>query len=233
MDFKIKRRLKRLNNKQIAEDIKQYLKSPHEFYEVRIPEMKVLAKRLHEEYSLKDFYKVFNKLWKSGRHEEISLAIYAFQLYQDRFDMDTWKFLKPKLKDMKSWDQIDNVSIHIIGPMLIEYPQLEKEILKLSKVKNFWLKRLAIISTLPSLKKGRYKLTLALASHYLYEKEEHIQKATGWILNEIGKEKPELIKRFILKNMNMPDIMFEYATENMKELRRIRNLKKLEKDDFE
>ena len=232
MDYKLKRQLKRLSNKQIVDDIKKYLKSPHEFYSIKVPEIKILAKRLHEEYSLNDFYKIFNKLWKSGYHEEMYLAIHTLELYKENFDMDTWKFLKLKLKDLKSWDQIDSIAVNVLGPMLLEHPKLEKEVLKLSKNKNFWLRRLAIISTLPLIKKGRIKLTLDLAYIYLSDKEENIHKATGWILNEAGKEKPEIIKNFILKNIDMPLVMFNYATEDMKDLRKIQNLKKLEKDKF-
>ena len=66
--------------------------------EFQLNEIRTLAKRLHEEHSLKEFYSIFNKLWKSGYHEEMSLALYTLQLYENGFDLKTWKFLKPKLK---------------------------------------------------------------------------------------------------------------------------------------
>ena len=84
----------------------------------------------------------------------MSLALYALQLYEDDFNIETWKFLKPKLKNIKSWDQIDAVSLFIIGKILLKYPRFEKEIFKLSKSRDFWLRRIAIVSTLPRIKKG-------------------------------------------------------------------------------
>jgi hypothetical protein len=57
MVYKSKKQLKKLGNKQFFEDIKKYIKSSHSFYESRVPELKVLANRLHEEYDLKEFYK--------------------------------------------------------------------------------------------------------------------------------------------------------------------------------
>jgi len=227
MTYKLKRQLKKLSNKQFAEDIKKYIKSPYEFYGIRVPEIRTLAKRLHEEHSLKEFYKIFDKLWKSGYHEEMSLAIYTLQLYKEDFSPATFNFLKPKLKDMKSWDQIDSVASNIIGQILLKYPKLEKEIIKLSKSKNIWLKRMAIVSTLPLIKKGGIKLTMRLAEEYVDDKESYIQKATGWMLREAGKQKPEIVKKFILKHVHMPVITFSYATEHMKELRKVRKLKKL------
>jgi len=222
----LKRQLKKLSNKQFAEDIKRYIKSPYEFYGIRVPEIRILAKRLHEEHSLKDFYNIFNKLWKSGYHEEMSLALYTLQLYEEDFDLTTFQFLKPKLNDIKSWDQIDAISSSIIGKILLSYPELERELLKLSKSRDFWLRRIAIVSTLPRIRDGDIRLTMRLAEDYVHDTEPYIQKATGWMLREAGKQKPEAVKRFILRHMHMPPIAFSYATErDLKDLRKLRKIK--------
>ncbi|MFA7707530.1 MAG: DNA alkylation repair protein [Candidatus Pacearchaeota archaeon] len=227
MTYTLKRELKRLSNKQFAEDIQNYIKSPYEFYGIRVPEIRILAKRLHEEHSLKEFYNIFNKLWKSGYHEEMSLALYTLQLYEKDFDLNTWKFLKTKINDIKSWDQIDAISTFIIGKILLKEPKLEKEMIRLSKDKNFWMRRIAIVSTLPLIKNGEIRLTMKFAEKYVYDKEPYIQKATGWMLREAAKQKPELVKRFVLRHINMPPICFSYATErDLKGLRRIREMRK-------
>lgn len=227
MAFEVKRQLKKLSDKHFAENIKRYLKSPYEFYGIHVPEIRTLAKHLHKEHELKEFYRVFDRLWNSGYHEEMSLALYTLQLYEKEFDITTFQFLKPKLEDIKSWDQIDAVSSFIMGKILVRDPRLEKEILKLSKSKNFWIRRIAIVSTLPRIKKGDIKLTMKLAENYINDQEPYIQKATGWMLREAGKQNPEVVKRFILKHIHMPPIAFSYATERMKELKKLRRLKKL------
>ena len=231
MTYIIKRQLKKLSNKQFAEDIKKYIKSPYEFYGIRVPELRTLAKRLHEEHEIKDFYKVFNRLWESGYHEEMSLAIYTLQLYKEEFDLHTWEFLKTKFEDMKTWDQIDIVGTNIVGGILLKYPKLEKEIIKMSKSKNMWMRRLAMVSTFPLIRKGDIRLTMKLAENYVQDREDYIQKATGWMLREAAKQKPEIVKRFVLKHIRMPAICFSYATErDLKELRKVRKLKKLGAD---
>jgi len=227
MVYKSKKPLQRLSNKQIFEDVKKYIKTSHTFYETKIPELKVLAKRLHDEYDLKEFYKIFNKLWNSGKNEERSLAIHTLPLYKDNFDIETWKFLKPKLKDIKSWDKVDIVSLDIIGEMLTKNKPMEKEIIMMAKSKNIWSKRMAIISTIPLIKNGETELALNISKQCLYAKEEPIQMAVGRVLKEIAEEKPVIAKRFILKNIHMPLKTFVIATENMKELRKLRDVKKL------
>ena len=227
MVYKSRKQLQRLSNKQIFEDVKKYIKSSHTFYETRVPELKVLAKRLHEEYDLKKFYRVFNKLWNSGYHEEKSLAIHTLQLYKDNFDLETWKFLKQKLKDIKSWDKLDSVSINITGEILIKNRSLEKDIFAMTNSKNIWLKRMGIMSTIPLIKINDTEFPLKIIKNCLYSKEEPVQNAIGKILKEISEKKPAIVKSFILKNIHMPITTFNIATENMKELRRLRNIKPL------
>ncbi|MBR9705403.1 DNA alkylation repair protein [Candidatus Pacearchaeota archaeon] len=226
----MKRQLKKLGNKQFAEDIKNFIKAPHEFYGKRVPEMKTLAKRLHEEYPLKDFYKVFNRLWKSGYQGEASLALHTLQLYKEEYDLNTWKFLKPKFKEITNWDKSDILGKEIIGHILLKYPKLTKEIIRLSKTKNLWIKRMMIHATVQLAKNKNIKPALLLIEGELYNKDENIQIANGIVLRDIGKMKSEEIKRFILKHIQMPLTTFTIATEHMKELRRVRKLKKLKGD---
>lgn len=226
MPFEIKRKLKKLSDKQFAKDIKKYLRSPYEFYGVRVPELRILAKKLYDENNLNDFYKVFTKLWYSKYHEERSLAIYALQLYEKEFNLKTWNFIKGKLKDIKTWDQIDILSTGILGKILLKHPKLEKELLVLSKNKDIWIKRASIVSTLPLVKTGKIKLTMKIISNEIRNENHYIQKAIGWLLRESGKQKPKEIENFILKNLDMPAITFSYATEQMKKLRKLRKLRK-------
>lgn len=227
MDLTIKRQLIKLSNKQIAEDIKRYIKSGYDFYGARVPESKILAKRLHEEYSLQEFYRVFNKLWKSGYRDKMSLAVYALRLYDEEFDLDTWDFLKPKLREIKSWDKVDSVGSEIIGKILLKFPELEIEIRKMVSSKNKWFIRMGMMSMIPLVRKGNTELAMKFAETNIYSKDEHVQKAAGIILNEISKVNIELAKKYVLKNIHMPFVAFNYATANMKELRALRKIKKL------
>ena len=228
MTYKLKRQLKRLGNKEFTEDIKTFIRNSHNFYSEKVPELKTLAKRLHEEHSLKSFYPVFNRLWKSGYQGEKSLAIYTLQLYKDEFDFSTFKFLKPKLKDIKSWDRTDSVGKYLLGNILLKYPKLDKEILKLAKSKNLWFKRMAIMSTFPLIKeKQNTKLAIYFCETNLDEPHEEIQNVIGETLKQISIYKPETAKKFILKNTKIKNQTFKIATENLKELRKIRKIKKL------
>lgn len=226
MVYRTGKKLKKLDDKQLLEDIKKYIKFSHSFYETRVPELKVLAKRLHEEYSLKDFYNVFNKFWMSGSARQMSLAICTLQLYEENFDLITWKFIKQKLKEIKSWDKIDSIALNIIGEILLKNQEIGKEIIQFARLKNVWIKRAAIISTIPLIRERDFRIALEIVNEHLYDEGEHTQKAIGWILREIGDQKPEALRKFLKNNINMPLITFFAATENHTELRNLRELEK-------
>jgi 3-methyladenine DNA glycosylase AlkD len=227
MVYKSKKQLKKLGDKQFFEDIKKYIKSYHSFYETRVPELKVLANRLHEEYNLNEFYKIFNKFWNSGYHEERTLAVHTLQLYKDDFDLETWKFLKPKLKEIKSWDKIDSVSSNIIGEILVRNKKLEKEVVAMAKSNNVWFRRMAIMATIPLIKSNDNELALKICEMYIHDKYKQVQEGIGLIIKEIGIQKPVVARKFILKNIHMPAVSFDIVTQNMKELRKLRDVKKL------
>ncbi|MFA5856175.1 MAG: DNA alkylation repair protein [Candidatus Pacearchaeota archaeon] len=231
MVYKSKKQLKKLNDKEFFEDIKKYIKSTHTFFEARLPELKVLAKRLHEEYDLKDFYKVFNRLWKSGYPEERTLAVHTLELYKEEFDIETWKNLKPKLKEIKSWDKLDKISKDIIGEILLR-KDIKDDLIKMSNSKDNWFIRMAIVANIPLIKKNDNLFAMKLINQHINSKEEAIQKANGWILKEISEKDPEIVKTFILKNKNMPLVTFNKATENLKDLRKIKSIKKLKDNAF-
>lgn len=228
MTYTIKRQLKRLSDEQLAEDIKKYIKTSYSFYETKAPEFKVLAKRLHEEYSLREFYRIFNKLWKSGYRDKMSLAVYTLQLYSNEFNLETYRFLKPRLREIKSWDKVDSIGMNIIGQIALKYPALEDEIIKMNQTNSRWLKRMAMTASIPQIRNGDFDLAMKLITINFPEKEEHVQKGIGILIDEIGKVKEDFAKRFIIKRIHeMNPICFHYATENLRDLRSLKKIKKL------
>ena len=88
------------------------------------------------------------------------------------------------------------------------------------------------MSTIPLIRTGEIDFSLRLINKSLYYKEEPIQNANGIVLREISIKKPNIAKKFILKNIHMPIISFNIATENMKDLRKMRDIKKLKTNGF-
>lgn len=224
MEFKSNKKLRKLENKEFAEDIKKYIKSNHEFYSTRVPEIKVLAKRLNEEYKLRGFYKVFNKFWKTGYNNERSLAIYTLELYREEFNIETWKFFKQKLKDIKSWDKVDDISVNIIGEIFIRSSRIEGDLIKMASSNNIWFKRMSLMASIPLIRNDRFDFAMNVCDICIHSKDERVQQAVAKVLNDIAIKKPNVVRKFITNNSKLfSKSSFYIATENLRDLRHLRS----------
>lgn len=217
----IRAKLFSLGNKERAENSKRYLKSPYEFYGMKIPEIRKIVK----DYKNLEFYSalnLFDDLWKSGNHEEMNCALALLPYYINNHQIEVWKFLLERLDKAKSWDLIDDLSTHILGKILDERIDLMSEIKKLSESRNPWFRRTSIVSTLPLIKKNKIDLTIRLAEKLVYDDDIYVQKGAGWMLREAGKKNRLAVREFILIRLDMKSYAFSYATEKMTELRKIK-----------
>ena len=228
----IRAQLFSLGDKERAKKSKEYLKSPYEFYGMKVPEMRKIMK----EYKNLEFYSalnLFDGLWKSGNHEEMNCALALLPYYINNHQIEVWKFLLERLDRAKSWDLIDDLSTHILGKILDERIDLMSEVKKLSESRNSWFRRTSIVSTLPLIKKNKIELTLRLAEKLVYDDDVYVQKGAGWMLREAGKKNRFVVREFILTKLDMNSSAFSYATEKMTELRNNRKefLKKLKEEE--
>ena len=226
--LQLRNQLSKEGNPKIAENYKRYLKSSYDFYGIRVPRLRQIAK----EYKALDFYSAlnfFDELWNSGNHEEMSLALFILSSYTKKYQNEIWKFLLERLERARTWDHIDELSSHILGKILATNLSFMPEIKKMSESKNPWFRRTAIVSTYQLIKQNKLELTFLLAEKLVYDSDIYVQKASGWMLREAGKRNRLAVRDFILRHLNMKNFAFSYATEKMKELRQIRKAKQEKK----
>ena len=68
-------------------------------------------------------------------------------------------------------------------------------LLKLSKSKNLWERRISIVSTMIFVKNNFFKPTLIISKKLLKNEHDLINKAVGWLLREVGKKDKQLLKK--------------------------------------
>jgi len=226
----IREKLGKLGKVRRAQHSKKYLKSPYSFYGIPVPELRKIAKE-YKQPGIYAAYGLFDALWNSGNHEEMSLALFILENYKKFYDGETWQFLMQRLDKAKTWDHVDELSSHIIGIMLLNNPNLNNEILKLSASKNPWFRRTSIVSTYPLIKKDKLQLTFLLAEALIYDEDIYVQKGAGWMLREAGKRNRLEVRQFLLLHKNMNPFSLSYATEKMPEVKaQIREEQKKEKE---
>ena len=77
-----------------------------------------------------------------------------------------------------------------------------------------WARRVAILSTLTFIKKNNFIDTLKISKIFIFDKEDLIHKAVGWMLREVGKKNVETEIKFLNKfYKKMPRVMLRYSLE--------------------
>lgn len=128
-------------------------------------------------------------------------------------------FYLQNTKKINNWDLVDLSAYKILGDFLLdEAPSKARKILSdLSKSKNMWERRIAMVSTYAFIKKGKKEEAILIANNLIKDTEDLIHKSTGWMLREMGKrisvnDLESYLKKY---GKNMPRVALRYATEKL------------------
>ncbi|WP_295121081.1 DNA alkylation repair protein [uncultured Chitinophaga sp.] len=113
---------------------------------------------------------------------------------------------------INNWDLCDLGCLHMTGSYLFDKPRAI--LYQLATSKNQWERRTAILSTTYFIRQGDLDDTYKLAEILLKDKEELVNKATGWMLRFAGDKDKKRLKAFLERHAAvMPRIMLRNSIE--------------------
>ena len=117
---------------------------------------------------------------------------------------------------INNWDLVD-VSATVIGNFLVEAEDQvfgEQLLDELAASDNLWRRRVSIIFTAAFIRANNFEPTLKISRTLLGDKHDLIHKACGWMLREVGKRDPEVLRAFLAETVGrMPRTELRYAIE--------------------
>jgi 3-methyladenine DNA glycosylase AlkD len=153
---------------------------------------------------------ILNLQFKATKSSEERKKIFDFYLKQVRAER------------INNWDIVD-VSAPWMGVYLLEVDDPIPLLMKFSKSKSLWQRRVSIILTFALIRAGDLEPTLLISEALLQDKEDLIHKAVGWMLRELGKKDVMLLRSFLANHSHeMPRTMLRYAIEKLPESERKR-----------
>lgn len=178
------------------------------FMGVVVPDTRKVANN-HNDVSWEVLEALLESEWHECRLCALVILVNRFKKQPD----ETLSFYLDHTKGVNNWDLVDLSAPYILGAYLVD--KSDREILYiLSASKNMWEQRIAIVSTLMLIRNGQFADTMKLAEGYLNIKHELMQKATGWMLREVGKRDVGLLTEFLERyKAVMPRTMLRYAIE--------------------
>jgi 3-methyladenine DNA glycosylase AlkD len=221
------KKLKELGDKDIALNSQRFFKTGKGeygegdvFLGLRVPTIRQCV-REYRRISLEDDL----ELLKSPLHEARLLALLILVAQYSSANTGTEKeavyraYLSHR-SFINNWDLVDCSAEHIVGAHLFDKDR--RPLYRLACSKSLWDRRIGIMSTFHFVKREDFPDTLAIAEMLLYDKEDLIHKAAGWMLREVGKRNRNVEERFLAKYYKvMPRTMLRYAIEKLPESERL------------
>jgi 3-methyladenine DNA glycosylase AlkD len=100
------------------------------------------------------------------------------------------------------WAHVDFLVTKVIGPILESERDLAPWVTAWAIDSDFWVRRVALLAQLRALRCGcgDFALFARIAAPMLHEREFFIRKAIGWVLREVSKKRPTLVRDFLLEH---------------------------------
>ncbi|MCK5218103.1 DNA alkylation repair protein [bacterium] len=193
------------------------------FIGVPVPELRKLAK-MSPDLDFEDIRFLIQSRIHEERLTALFILIIQFNHGPAARQKSIYSFYLRNLHFVNNWDLVDTSAEHILGAYLADK---DKTLLtRLAHSRNFWKRRIAILSTFHYIKKGEFDETLKIADLLLHDSEDLIHKAVGWLLREIGKRDLPAEEVFLKRHYKtMPRTMLRYAIERFPEPKRRAYLK--------
>jgi 3-methyladenine DNA glycosylase AlkD len=172
-------------------------------------------------------FEELDKLFKSPFHEArlcaaiiLNLQFKAVKTSQERKRIFDFYLKQVRAGRVNNWDIVD-VSAPWMGVYLTEVEDPMPLLIKLSKSKSLWQRRVSIILTFALIRSGDLEPTIIISELLLRDKEDLIHKAVGWMLRELGKKDVMLLRSFLANHSHeMPRTMLRYSIEKLPERER-------------
>lgn len=117
---------------------------------------------------------------------------------------------------INNWDLVDLASYKVVGSYMFDFNKPRTILYKLAKSKNLWERRTSIVSTLYFIRKGETEDAFKIAEVLAHDKEDLVNKGTGWALRYAGQKEPKKLLDFLNKHAaTMSRVALRYAIEHL------------------
>lgn len=192
----ILKELNQLGDPKRADRDKQYHKSSREHWGVPLPVTAQLVKRFCKGMVPSDLLSLAKALWATDLFDPMMAAGKVLSLPKLE-PSSLWPILIDFLKQVDGWG-LEDLLAHVAWKCILADNALIEQVETWTSHPNFWMRRAALVYTLPFAKKGHDpERMLGWASRYASDPEWFIQKAIGWWLRVLGAHNPDRVCTFL------------------------------------
>lgn len=160
-------------------------------------------------------WEVIEALLESEWHECRLCALLILVERYKKYPEETVRFYLENTRGINNWDLVDLSAPYILGRYLTQHED-RSVLYALAGSENMWEQRIAVVSTLALIRDNQFDDTMKLAEKFMETKHDLMQKATGWMLREVGKRDERTLTDFLDRHcLQMSRTMLRYAIEKL------------------
>ncbi|MDY5969218.1 MAG: DNA alkylation repair protein [Bacteroidales bacterium] len=191
-----------------------------QFLGLRNPQVRLVVKEAWQITPLEEMAALVRSKWHEVRLCGLMLMSKAMEKAAKKKDNDRMESLfrlyVSLYPHINNWDLVDVSAISVCGLWEVAHPEetLMDEWIMASDG-TLWQKRIAMVSTYALCRVGRYEELTRRAAALLDTQEDLLQKASGWMLREMGEhDGMNQLRDFLDEHVTqMPSVMLRYAIE--------------------
>lgn len=200
-------RLTALGAPQKAAEMAAYHKAERRYLGVSNPQIGELVKEWRAEMSLNQRLETANDLWNSDIHEARIAAAKLLTQARIRPDTAVWELIANWVPQFDAWAIADHACSAGERRLTADPTRLD-QVEAWTKHPNFWVRRAALVMTLPWTKQNHPKpeeiavreRVLGWAASYTSDPEWFIQKSVSWWLRSLSGHDPERVRAFLAEH---------------------------------
>ncbi|MBS0563799.1 MAG: DNA alkylation repair protein [Proteobacteria bacterium] len=181
-----------------------YHKAPREYLGVPVPAIAEMAKGWREGLDVAGRVALAEALWQSDIHEARVAAAKLLTQARIAGDGPVWRLIAGWVPEFDGWAIADHVC-DAGGRRLLADPSRIGEVEGWTGHENFWVRRAALVITLPWTKQNFPKpgdlairdRVLGWAAAMADEREWFLQKAVAWWLRDLSKHDPDRARAWL------------------------------------
>ncbi|MEM9644284.1 MAG: DNA alkylation repair protein [Planctomycetota bacterium] len=185
-----------------------------------VPDQRKIARK-YRDLSRAELVKLFESPWHECRSTGMFVLVLQFERASRARNVDRTEerrelvdFYLEHRSAANNWDIVDGTAPKILGSWVLEHPDAREKLIRFSESADVWERRMAVLATLTLIRESQFSETIDLAVKLMNDDHELIHKAVGWMLREIGKQDPGVLRSFLALHAKlMPRTMLRYAIE--------------------
>lgn len=222
-----KEAIKKFESKQKYLDWNRIFFETHTYkaYGLSTPEIRDLIKKFIGEFKELSFFqriKLSKQFYNSEYIAHTSFGLKLLEISLSEIKPQNFVILEEIVSYLKDWGPTDSFSLYIMQPLLRNYPNETKDLLKRwNNSDHTWKKRVSVVTFTRKIgsEGAHVDFLLELCNHLIWNEEDLVRKAIGWALkdNMVGNNKAKVLSYVKnLRKMGVSSTITLYAIRKLK-----------------